>query len=156
MGAPGEDAAEGELLLQIGPPAVGKMTVGRAVCARTGHRLFHNHLTIEPLLEVFDHGTAPFTRLNTEFRRRVLQEAAAAGTRLVFTFVWHLDDPADAAEVRALVAPYVDAGLPVRVIELYADLATRLVRNTGADRVLAKPSKRDLTWSDAHVRALSN
>ena len=65
----------GELLLITGPPAVGKMTVGRAICARSDFRLFHNHHTVEPLLEVFGHGTPPFERLTMEFRRRVLEEA---------------------------------------------------------------------------------
>ena len=145
---------DGELLLVIGPPAAGKMTVGRAVCERAGFRLFHNHHTIEPLLEIFGFGTAPFVALNGEFRRRVIEEAAAAGTRLVFTFVWNVDEPGDADEVRRLVAPYVDAGLRVSCVELYADLATRLVRNTGASRIAAKRSKRDLAWSDAQVREL--
>ncbi len=48
----------------FGPPAVGKMTVGRAVAARSDFRLFHNHAVIEPLLEVFDYGTPPFVRLH--------------------------------------------------------------------------------------------
>ncbi|VXB99996.1 hypothetical protein [Nocardioides sp. AX2bis] len=144
----------GELLLVTGPPAVGKMTVGRALCARSDFRLFHNHHTIEPLIEVFGHGTPPFMVLNDEFRRRVVEEAARAGTRLVFTFVWAVDLDEDAELVRALVRPYLDAGLPVSVLELVADLGTRLVRNTGVDRIAAKPSKADLAWSDAHVREI--
>ena len=145
---------DGELLLIIGPPAVGKMTVGRAVCARTDFRLFHNHHTIEPLLEIFGFGTDQFVTLNGEFRRRVIEEAAAAGTRLIFTFVWNVDEQEDADWVRRLVAPYVDAGLPVSFVELYADLPTRLERNLTEHRILHKRSKRDLAWSDAHVREL--
>jgi hypothetical protein len=144
----------GELLLIIGPPAVGKMTVGRALCAQTGFRLFHNHHTIEPLLEIFGFGTPPFVVLNGEFRRRVIEEAAASGTRLVFTFVWNVEDPEDADEVRRLVAPYAERGLRISVVELYADLATRLERNVGESRIAEKRSKRDLAWSDAHVREL--
>ncbi|GAA0975875.1 hypothetical protein ENKNEFLB_03660 [Nocardioides aquaticus] len=144
----------GELLLVTGPPAVGKMTVGRALCARSDFRLFHNHHTIEPLIEVFGHGTPAFTVLNEEFRRRVVEEAARSGTRLVFTFVWAVDLEEDAVVVSALVRPYLDAGLPVSVLELTADLGTRLARNTGADRIAAKPSKADLAWSDAHVREI--
>ncbi|MDO3395916.1 hypothetical protein QWJ41_09325 [Nocardioides sp. SOB44] len=142
----------GELLLITGPPAVGKMTVGRAICARSDFRLFHNHHTVEPLLEVFGHGTPPFERLTLEFRRRVLEEAVEHGLRLVFTLVWGVDDPVEAALVGQMVEPYRKAGLPVRWVELYADLETRLARNGGADRIVAKPSKADLVWSDAHVR----
>ena len=92
------------------------MTVGRALCEHAGFRLFHNHHTIEPLLEIFGFGTPPFSTLNGEFRLRVIEEAAAAGIRLVFTFVWNVEEPAEGDEVRRLVAPYVDAGLRVSVV----------------------------------------
>lgn len=144
----------GELLLITGPPAVGKMTVGRAICERSAFKLIHNHLTIEPLLEVFDYGSPPFNVLNEEFRQRLIEESAAAGVQLVFTFVWGVDLPSDAENVRGYVRPYLDAGLPVSFVELDADLSTRLDRNGGADRILAKPSKRDLAWSDDNVRSL--
>ena len=145
---------DGELLLVIGPPAVGKMTVGRAVCARTDFRLFHNHHTIEPLIEIFGFGTPPFRTLNGEFRRRVIEEAAASGTRLIFTLVWNVDEQEDSDAVRKFVAPYADAGLPVSFVELYADLPTRLERNLTEHRIAEKKSKRDLDWSDAHVREM--
>ncbi|MGC4152639.1 MAG: AAA family ATPase [Propionicimonas sp.] len=144
----------GELLLITGPPAVGKMTIGRAICERSVFKLVHNHLTIEPLLEVFEYGSAPFNVLNEEFRRRLIEEAATAGTHLIFTFVWGIDLPSDAVAVHGYMKPYLDAGLPVSFVELDADLPTRLERNSGADRILAKPSKRDLAWSDDNVRSL--
>jgi hypothetical protein len=140
------------LLLIIGPPAVGKMTVGRALARRSDFRLFHNHHTIEPLVEVFGHGTPPFAVLNSEFRRRVIEEAARHRLDLVFTFVWQLEAPDDDREVRELVAPYEVPGGEVLVVELSAGLDTRLGRNRGEDRIAAKPTKADLEWSDAHVR----
>lgn len=142
----------GELVVLFGPPAVGKMTVGRAVCAASDFRLFHNHHTIEPLHEIFGQSSPAFGTLNAEFRRRVIEEAAAHDVRLVFTTVWNLAGERDADYVRALVAPYSGRGRPVRFVELYADLATRLDRNAGADRLAAKPSKRDLDRSAAHIR----
>jgi hypothetical protein len=143
-----------QLLLIIGPPAVGKMTVGREIAARSQFRLFHNHHTIEPLVEVFGHGTPPFNTLNQEFRRRVIEEAATAGLDLIFTFVWDLTDPADTDAVEELVSPYLASDGRVVVVELYADFETRLVRNRGESRLAAKPTKRDLAWSDSHVREL--
>jgi hypothetical protein len=41
------DAASPLLVFVVGPPAVGKMSVGQAIAERTGLRLFHNHLAIE-------------------------------------------------------------------------------------------------------------
>ena len=142
------------LLLIIGPPAVGKMTVGREIAAQSDFRLFHNHHTIEPLVEVFGYGTPPFNILNVEFRRRVIEEAARPQLDLIFTFVWDLQEPDDTAYVEQLVAPYAAAGGEVCVLELAADLATRLVRNRGETRLAAKPSKQNIEWSDGNVRAL--
>ncbi len=140
------------LLVIFGPPAVGKMTVGRAVADASDFRLFHNHMTIEPLIELFDHGTPPFNVLNDEFRIRIVEEAASSDTHLVFTFVWPLDDAGDLATVESYIAPYVEAGKQVAFVELAAPLDTRLERNRTEHRLAAKASKRDLEWSDGSVR----
>ena len=42
-----------KLVLLFGDAAVGKMTVGQELSKLTPLRLFHNHMTIEPVLEVF-------------------------------------------------------------------------------------------------------
>jgi hypothetical protein len=140
------------LLVIFGPPSVGKMTVGRAVAARSGFRLFHNHAVLEPLLEVFDYGTPPFMRLLGELRRRIISEAAASGTDLVLTFVWGLELEDDARQVADYIRPYVEAGAAVSFVELYADLGTRLKRNRTEHRLAEKRSKRDVSWSDENVR----
>lgn len=140
------------MLLLTGPPAVGKMSAGRQIAAMSDFRLFHNHHTIEPLLEVFGYGTPPFRTLDREFRRRVIEEAAAAGLDLIFTAVWDFADPGDVAYAEHILAPYRDAGAPVRVAELLAPLAVRLARNRGPDRLAAKPSKGDLPWSEQNLK----
>lgn len=139
------------LLILFGPPAVGKMTVGRAIAAASPFRLFHNHMTIEPLLETFGYGTPPFNTLNAEFRRRVLEEAAEHGVDLVFSLVWALDSPGDLAVMQSYVDIFrQDAAF----VELRADLDTRLSRNHTDERLLHKASKRDLDWSDDNVRQM--
>lgn len=139
------------LLVLFGPPAVGKMTVGRAVAAASSFRLFHNHMTIEPLLETFGFGTPPFRTLNPEFRRRVMEEAAAHGVDLLFTVVWALDSEEDLA----LMASYVRIfDGHVAFVELRAGLDTRLARNRTEERLVHKASKRDMEWSDDNVREL--
>ena len=145
-----------KLLLILGPPAVGKMTVGREIARRSSFRLFHNHHTIEPLVEVFGYGTSPFAILNAEFRRRVIEESARHGLDLIFTFVWNMEDSADAAQVERLVAPYAGPGGQIVVVELLADLETRLARNRGEERLAAKPTKRNVDWSEANLRAFES
>lgn len=140
----------------IGPPAVGKMTVGREIASRTDFRLFHNHHTIEPLAEVFGYGSPAFNVLNVEFRRRVIEEAVRHSVDLIFTYVWNLDDPEDTEYLEGLIAPVEEAGGEVLVLELVADLGTRLVRNSGESRLQAKPSKRDLVWSEHNIRRMES
>lgn len=137
------------LVLLFGPPAVGKMTVGRAMAARSDFRLFHNHMTIEPLSQVFGYGSHEFNVLNAEFRTRVLEEAASGGRDLVFSLVWALDDVEDLQIIRSYVEIFDG---DVALVELRAPLDVRLERNRGAERLDAKPSKRDLEWSDQNLR----
>lgn len=42
-----------KVLFLIGNAAVGKMTVGQELMKITDLRLFHNHMTIEPVIEIF-------------------------------------------------------------------------------------------------------
>lgn len=140
------------LVMLFGPQAVGKMSVGREIARGTPYRLFHNHATIEPLLEVFDWETPAFQTLKLEFRRRVIEEAVAGGLPgLVFTYVWALDLAEDAAYVEQLIAPVLTAGGRVDFVELYADEATRLTREGTPERLAAKASKRDTAWARADL-----
>ncbi len=51
-----------KLVLIIGNAAVGKMTVGQKLMKMTGLRLFHNHMSIEPIIEIFGYYDAGIGR----------------------------------------------------------------------------------------------
>ena len=143
------------LLVISGPPAVGKMAVGRAIAETSDFHLFHNHATIEPLLEIFgsyDHPAVPL--LKDEFRIRVLEEAAQHEINLVMTLMWPVDDPANVDIVRSYIHPFIATGQEVAFVELDAELSVRLERNRGESRLAAKKSKRDLAASEAYLRAI--
>jgi hypothetical protein len=143
-----DDAAPPLLLFVVGPPAVGKMSVGQALTERTGLRLFHNHISIEVALRYFDYGTAGFHRINGEIRRRVIEEVAASDLPgLVFTLVWAFDLPAEQAYVDECAMPFRERGARVLFVELEASQAERLKRNECVSRLAEKPSKRDLEGS---------
>lgn len=131
-----------------GPPAVGKMTVGRALCDLTGFKLFHNHMTVEPVLEIFEFGTPPFVRLVSEMRRRVVEEAVAALPGLVFTCVWPLDDAGDARLVGGLVDIVERGGGTAHFVELAAPFDVRRARNVTELRREHKRVHRDEELSD--------
>ena len=143
-----DDAAPPLLLFVVGPPAVGKMTVGQAITERTGLRLLHNHISIELALRYFDYGTPAFNRIDAEIRRRIIEEVAASDLPgLVFTFAWAFNLPADQAAVDEYAMPFREHGARVLFAELEATQAERLKRNQCVSRLAEKPSKRDLQAS---------
>jgi AAA domain len=77
-----------DVVYLYGPPAVGKWTIAKELVSRTGYRLFHNHLSIDCVLPIFDFGTEPFWRQVHAIREGVMAEAARAGRDLVFTTVY--------------------------------------------------------------------
>ena len=140
------------LVFVIGPPAVGKMTVGYELARRTGLKLFHNHQTIELVLPFFPFGSPPFKRLVREFRRRIVEEVAESGLPgIIFTYVWAFDQPSDGATVRELAEVFESRGGRVLYVELQADQVERLRRNETELRLAEKPSKRDLAASRARL-----
>jgi len=142
------DAAPPLLLFVVGPPAVGKMSVGQAITERTGLRLFHNHIAIELALRYFDFGTAAFHRIDGAIRRLVIEEVAASDLPgLVFTYVWAFNLPEDQAVVEEYARPFRERGARVLFVELEAPQAERLKRAAGLSRLAEKPSRRDLDAS---------
>ena len=142
------------LVFIVGPPAVGKMTVGMELARRTGLKLFHNHQTIELVLQFFAHGTPPFHRLVGEFRRRILEEVAGSDLPgLIFTYVWAFDDRSDSAVVEEYASIFHANGGRVVIVELQATQAERLRRNETEPRLTEKPSKRDVEQSRRRLLA---
>jgi hypothetical protein len=143
------------LVMLVGPPAVGKMTVGHALAARTGLRLFHNHHTIDLALRFFPYGSPPFQRLVGEFRRRIFEEVAASDLPgLIFTYVWAFDDARDADAVESWATLFRERGGRVVFAELEATQAERLRRNETEFRLSEKPFKRDLAASREQLLAI--
>ena len=143
------------LLVIFGPPAVGKMTVGEEINKLTGIPVFHNHLSIEPVLRFFPFGSPPFRRLVDGFRRQLIEEVSNSDLPgLIFTFVWSLKMKSDLAFLEDICQVFIDKGAEVDFIELKASLDQRLHRNRTEDRLLEKPSKRNVERSEAQLLEL--
>jgi hypothetical protein len=137
-------------VIVFGPPAVGKMTVGYELAQLTGMKLFHNHMTIELVLEFFPYGHEKFRKLVAEFRRRIFEEVADSDLAgLIFTYVWALDQPRDKEEIDFYCEIFRSRGAEIYFVELEAELEHRLERNKTEFRLSKKPSKRDLARSEA-------
>lgn len=136
-----------KLLFIFGAHAAGKMTVGQAVSRITPMKLFHNHMTIEPVIELF----GAYNGAVTERLRQVVFEEFAKTDNygLIFTFIWAFDVPYDEAYVRRLSDMYEAAGAQVDYVELVAPQDVRLIRNRTENRLQHKASKRDVALSEA-------
>ena len=127
----------------FGPQAVGKMTVGTELAKLTELKLFHNHMTIDLVLNFFEWGTPQF-QLSNEFRRRIFEEVSRSDLPgLIFTYVWNLGDPADKAYIDGVCSLFAQRGADVYFVELVASVEERLRRNTSEFRLAQKPPKRD-------------
>ncbi|HKY45367.1 MAG TPA: AAA family ATPase [Pyrinomonadaceae bacterium] len=137
-----------KFIVIFGPPAVGKMTVGQELAKLTGFKLFHNHMTIELVLNFFAFEDQRFQRLVSEFRRRVFEEVAASELPgLIFTFVWAMDLEADKKFIDRSCEIFREKGADIYFVELEAELSERLKRNEVPSRLTEKPSKRDVKTS---------
>ncbi len=138
-----------KLVFLFGDAAVGKMTVGQALMAQTGLRLFHNHMTIEPVLEIFGtfHGTA-IQRL----REVIFEEFSKTELPgMIFTMMWAFDCQEDWDYVAHVTEIFQKRGAEVYYVELIAPQEVRLARNRTENRLKHKPSKRDLEKSDQRL-----
>ena len=137
------------LLFIFGAHAAGKMTVGQAVSRITPMKLFHNHMTIEPVIELF----GAYNGAVTERLRQVVFEEFVKTNNygLIFTFIWAFEEPHDTEYVRRLTKLYEDAGAQVDFVELLCQQDVRLQRNRTENRLKEKASKRDVALSEARM-----
>ena len=138
-----------KLLFIFGAHAAGKMTVGQAVSRITPMKLFHNHMTIEPVIELF----GAYNGAVTERLRQVVFEefVKTSNYGLIFTFIWAFDVPYDTEYVRRLTKLYQEAGAQVDYVELVAPQEVRLVRNKTENRLKEKASKRNVALSEMRM-----
>ena len=133
------------LLFIFGAHAAGKMTVGQAVSRITPMKLFHNHMTIEPVIDFFGAYNGAVTQ---RLREVVFEEFAKTDNYgLIFTFIWAFDVPYDTEYVSRVSEMYRAAGAQVDYVELIAPQEVRLARNRTENRLKEKPSKRDVELS---------
>ena len=134
-----------KLVLLIGNSAVGKMTVGQELMKLTGLRLFHNHMMIEPVLDIFG---AFRGETILKLREVIFQDFAKSDNKgMIHTIMWAFDMPSDWDYVRHVSDIFREQGGEVYYVELVAPQEIRLQRNETANRLAHKASKRDIEAS---------
>ena len=138
-----------DLIVLIGSGAVGKMTVGQELMKVTDFRLFHNHMMIEPVIEVFGDYCGPVVG---RLREVIFEEFLKTKYRgMIFTYMWAFDMQEDWDYIRSVAERFEATGGNVYYVELVADQSVRLERNRTENRLRNKASKRDLAVSQERL-----
>ena len=141
-----------KLVLIVGDGAVGKMTVGQELQKITGLRLFHNHMTIEPVLEIF--GTF-HTDAILQMREVIFREFAKSDNYgMIHTIMWAFNMQEDWDYINHVVEIFKEHNAEIYCVELVAPQEIRLQRNETPNRLAHKASKRDLATSRERVIAM--
>ena len=138
-----------KLVFILGDAAVGKMTVGQELMKITDLRLFHNHMTIETVIEIFGKYDS---KVINELRVIIFTNYASSDNYgLIFTFMMAFDQQDDwdyLEHVKNIFAPY---DTEFYYVELIAPQEIRLKRNVTENRLKNKPSKRNLIISNQRL-----
>ena len=133
------------LIILIGAGAVGKMTVGQELMKITDYRLFHNHMMIEPVIEIFGkYEGAVVNKLRDDIFDAFMNTKY---TGMIFTYMWAFDLQSDWDYVDYLTKKFEATGGTVYYVELVADRTVRIERNKTENRLKNKASKRDIVLS---------
>jgi len=149
------------LVFLIGDTAVGKMTVGQELMKITDLRLFHNHMTIEPVIEIFGYYQG---KAISRMREIVFEEfATSENYGLILTYMWAFDQKSDWDYVEHVTNIFRKNGADVYYVELVTSQEIRLQRNITENRLKHKASKQDiessnqrLIYADKNYRSVSN
>ena len=138
-----------KLVFLIGDAAVGKMTVGQELMKITDLRLFHNHMTIEPVLEIF--GTFD-VKVISEIRDVVFTNFAASDNYgMIYTMMMDFDMPSEWEYLEHVKSRFKPYDTEFYYVELIAPQEIRLQRNVTENRLKNKASKRDIEGSNQRL-----
>jgi len=134
-----------KLVFIIGDAAVGKMTVGQELMKITDLRLFHNHMAIEPVLEIFGRYDG---KTILELRDVIFKNYAASGNYgLIFTYMMAFNLKTEWEYIEHIKSFFEPYGTEFYYVELIAPQDVRLKRNVTENRLTNKASKRNIEES---------
>lgn len=134
-----------KLVLIIGAGAVGKMTVGQELSKITNLRLFHNHMMIEPVIDIFGYFKGDTI---LKLREIIFDDFIKSNNEgMIHTLMWAFEMKSDWEYVENLAKKFDE----VYCVELIASQKVRLERNKTENRLKNKASKRDIEASNNRI-----
>ena len=145
------------LVIILGPHAVGKMTVGQELAKMTDLRLFHNHMSIELTVKLFERSEPEWQEFNQSIRQKVFELFAEGNFEgLIFTYMFAFDQQSEFDYILNIISLFESKGARCHVVELSADFDVRVERNRSENRLLNKESKRNIERSESEMRKTSS
>lgn len=139
------------LIVLIGAQAVGKMTVGKELEKQIEAKLLFNHQTIDLFATYLGYTDDTFALSSNVrkdlFKAFVKNKGNNATNSIIFTVLIQFDQPDDIDFLTEISSLFLNEGESVYFVELTTDLDERLKRNVHEERLLEKPSKRNLEFS---------
>ena len=118
------------------------MTVGQELAKITSLRLFHNHMTIEPVYELFGDKNKHWKTIG-RLRQVFFEDFAESDLYgMIYTRALDFGDPKNYDSIAEIAAIFERYNSEICYAELYAPLEIRLQRNTSENRYKHKPSKK--------------
>jgi len=146
-----------KLIIIFGPHAVGKMTVGQELSKITDLKLFHNHMTIDIVNDLFENLPKERSRLINLFRKEIFEAFSDSKEYgMIFTYMWAFDSQDDWNYISYVEELFDSKGAEVYFVELEADYELRIERNKTENRLFNKPTKRNLEKSETLFRSLES
>ena len=139
-----------KFVILIGNSAVGKMTVGQELTKITELRLFHGHMILEPILEIF--GTRRMD-IEKKIRDTIFEDyAKSSNYGLIFTYMMDFSKNSSCWEyIEHICSFFKNEKAEICIVELIASQEVRLERNIMESRLQAKPSKRNTEWTTKNI-----
>lgn len=137
-----------KLILITGGQAVGKMTVGESLKAKTGIPMTMNHDSLDLAAKIYGWEHPAHKLLSESIRKSTFESAIMTNTDLIFTYVWAFNEQEDWEYVENINKLFNGE---LYIVELVTDLQTRLKRNKTEYRLSVKPSKRNTEASDQEL-----
>lgn len=128
----------------IGSQAVGKMTVGQELAKITGLKLFHNHIVLEPLFEVFGEFKG---QLAHDIRELIFKDFSKTNNKgMIYTIVLDFNLQTEWDYIEHI--KNIFSGSEFYYVELVASQEIRIQRNATENRLKYKASKRNIKSSE--------
>ncbi|GEQ32493.1 DEAD/DEAH box helicase family protein [Marinilactibacillus psychrotolerans] len=141
-----------EMIFIVGPQAVGKMTIEKALEKKIDAKLLFNHETLDIFARFLGYTKETF-RLSGSMRKELFKafvenEETNQTKRIIFTLMVEFDLDSDIEYIQEVTDLFIRHDGKVYFVELEADLEERLIRNKSSFRLEEKPSKRNIAFSE--------